>query len=216
MTIIDIHTHTRHGSPCSYMEPTELILQAKLLRLDGVCITEHNVTWKHEAIRKLQAEHDLLVIGGAEMSTDCGEVLVFGVHEPMLGVGSIKELRELVNNVGGVMVAAHPFRSDASLPARDDPNLDEALAAAAQRPVLQYVDAMEVFNGRLGKWERDFTVKVAARMNMAGTGGSDAHYAAAVGACYTVFDCNIKHEQDFITAIKQGRFVGRERYTPDW
>ena len=37
--IIDLHTHTRFGSNCSYLDPGELARRAKETGLDGVCIT---------------------------------------------------------------------------------------------------------------------------------------------------------------------------------
>lgn len=205
MSLIDLHTHTRHGSICGYMWPDELIEQAKKTGLDGVCITEHDNFWKPERIEKLAEKHHFLVIGGAEVSTDYGEVLIFGLHELPHNISSIEEIRRRVDRAGGVMIAAHPFRGLAATRVVNDNPL-KLVDSIAQRPIFRYVDDLEVLNGTSGAWERKLGWAVANRLNMSGTGGSDAHGITAIGACYTKFDKEIKNEADLIREIKGGRF----------
>ena len=50
--IMDIHCHTRYGSSCSYMSPEEMLQQAVQVGLDGLCITEHDIPWDRDAIKK--------------------------------------------------------------------------------------------------------------------------------------------------------------------
>ena len=50
---IDLHLHTLYGSACAYMDPDQLIQQAKSIGLDGVCITEHNQIWNSEAVERV-------------------------------------------------------------------------------------------------------------------------------------------------------------------
>ena len=52
---------------------------------------------------------------GVEVSTDLGEILVFGLHQSVLQVYDAVELRTMVDEVDGVMVMAHPFRSEPEL-----------------------------------------------------------------------------------------------------
>ena len=42
---IDLHIHTAPLSACSYIDPRELIQEARRLKLDGICLTEHQVVW---------------------------------------------------------------------------------------------------------------------------------------------------------------------------
>jgi len=42
--LIDMHIHTRRGSPCSLLHSQDLIKQAKKMHLDAICITDHNTT----------------------------------------------------------------------------------------------------------------------------------------------------------------------------
>jgi hypothetical protein len=212
---IDLHLHTLYGSACAYMDPDQLINQAKSIGLDGVCITEHNQIWEREAIENLQKKHDFLVIGGVEVSTDLGEILAFGLHEPVLEIYSARELRKMVDEAGGFMIMAHPFRSEPELFSSNSPLVFKEsgpfprhLKRIEGRPVFDLVDALEVYNGRAGFNETAFTEAAAAHLNLGGTGGSDAHAVLGVGSCYTFFDVPIRNERDLISGFKQGRFYG--------
>jgi predicted metal-dependent phosphoesterase TrpH len=212
---IDLHTHTSHGSACSYMDPDQLILRAKAVGLDGVCITEHDHVWDPRAIERLSDRHDFLVIGGTEVSTDCGHVLVYGLHQSVRDIYYLEELRRMVEAAGAVMIMAHPFRYE--------PNLVELFARAmdteemlddlCERAMFQGLDALEICNGRSGFREKDLATLVASRLNLRQTGGSDAHAALEVGSCYSFFVETIRGEEDFIAQIKQGAYRGVD---PRW
>ena len=49
--LIDIHTHTYPVSDDSLLSPEELIMQAKKVGLDGVCITDHDGFWDPKDIK---------------------------------------------------------------------------------------------------------------------------------------------------------------------
>lgn len=183
----------------------ELVEQAKKIGLDGVCITEHDSFWKPERIERLARKHNFLVIGGAEVTTDCGEVLIFGLHDLPLDIARIEEIRERVDRAGGVIIAAHPFRGLAATTAVND-NPSKLADSIAQQRIFQYVDELEALNGTSGVWERKLAWAVADCLQMKGTGGSDAHGITAVGACYTHFDREIRNEEDLIREIREGRF----------
>jgi predicted metal-dependent phosphoesterase TrpH len=138
---VDLHTHTRFGYNCSYMEPRQLVQRAKEVGLDAVCITEHNAPWEEDAIRALSEEGGLPVLAGMEVGTELGDVLVFGVRSRLLSGSRIDELRGLVEEQGGLMIAAHPFRGYSW------PGAVMDVEQAASRPVFRWVDAVEVFNG---------------------------------------------------------------------
>jgi predicted metal-dependent phosphoesterase TrpH len=197
------------------MDPDQLIQQAKQVGLDGICITEHNQIWDREAIERLRNKHNYLVIGGVEVSTDLGEILVFGLHQPVLQVYSAVQLKTMVEEAGGVMIVAHPFRSEPDLFTHlnwflswSDQTIPKEFHTIGCRPIFELIDALEVYNGRAGFKETAFTEAVARQVRLPGTGGSDAHAILGVGACYTVFEETISDERDLIAQIKQGRFYG--------
>ncbi|MEE8399771.1 MAG: PHP-associated domain-containing protein [Desulfobacterales bacterium] len=212
---IDLHLHTIYGSSCAYMEPEQLIACATKIGLGGICITEHDQVWGEERIADLNKKHDLLIIGGVEVSTDLGEVLVFGFHESVMKISTAANLRERVDAVGGVMIPAHPFRLEpdmiqAHVAARqEDPDTPtEQFLSAVQRPLFKLADAIEIYNGRSGRNEIAFATSVADYLGLKGTGGSDAHATIGVGACCTVFENTIADEAEFIGHIKEGLFHG--------
>lgn len=203
--IIDLHTHTRFGSNCSYLDPGELARRAREIGLDGVCITEHELCWEAEALNALSREHGILVLGGVEVSTEMGQVLVYGVHQPLWRVSGMRELRGVVDEGGGVMIASHPFRGYMLL--NEPPSVEEVLA----REIFQMVDAVEVFNGGAARRELDFGCQVLRRLNLKGVGGSDAHAAHTIGRCVTIFERDIASEDDLLEELKARRFKAWHR-----
>jgi predicted metal-dependent phosphoesterase TrpH len=214
MMKIDLHVHTSYGSGCSYMDPDQLIRKAKSIGLDGVCITEHDQVWSGENIERLKNKHDFLVIGGVEVSTDFGHVLVFGLYDSVREIGTIHELRKIVSKEGGVMVLAHPFRYENDivgahfLSISDGSTSSKELEKVCSDPDFKLIDAMEVYNGRSGINEINFTAVVAKRLGLPAVGGSDAHATLELGTSYTVFEEEIKDEEAFISQLKKGRFFG--------
>jgi len=201
---VDLHTHTRHGSSCSYMEPRDLVRRAEEVGLDAVCITEHNTSWEKDALKALGDGAPLRLFGGVEVSTECGDVLVFGLEGEVPRAG-IEELRRAVDRSGGVMIAAHPFRRYSVAGVSLD--VDEA----SRSPVLRWVDAAEVFNGLSTRREVELAQEVLSRLGLRGVGGSDSHAPHTVGACYTVFERSLATVRDLVDEVKASRFQAVHR-----
>ena len=93
--LIDLHTHTYPNSDDSFLSPTELILRAKKSGLDGICLTEHDWYWSHEAAAQLARELDFVVIPGVETNTEDGHFIVFGLDRFKFHMGfELKPFRE--------------------------------------------------------------------------------------------------------------------------
>ena len=197
---VDLHTHTRHGSNCSYMEPRSLVARAIELGLDGVCITEHNLLWEPAALSALGDGTPLRLFAGAEVSTEWGDVLVFGVEDVASPAGGVEALRRIVDDSGGAMIAAHPFRRYSVAGVAID------VEEASRWPLLRFVDAAEVFNGISTRREVELAQEVLARLRLRGVGGSDSHAPHTLGACYTRFHGPLTGVGDLVAALKSGRF----------
>ena len=212
---IDLHTHTSYGSVCAYMDPDQLIKRAKEIGLDGVCITEHNQLWGQQAIERLRQKHNFLVIGGVEVSTDCGDILVFGLHRSVRDVFYLQDLKKMVTDVGAIMILAHPFRFEREgvTDLFSSQNNSKQLSSLRKRNVFQMINGIEVYNGQSGFQEKRFAKSIADRFNLSATGGSDAHAILGVGACYSVFEEEVRNEQDLISQIKGGKCRGVD---PRW
>ena len=107
---IDLHIHTSPRSACSYLDPLELIQEARRLKLVGICLTEHQVLWDMGDVEKLAKDGGIKIFRGNEFTTNQGDILVFGYYKDIKELLMIQELRENVKAAGGFMIAAHPFR----------------------------------------------------------------------------------------------------------
>ena len=205
--IIDMHIHTKPASACSDLDPAEMIEEAKKIGLDGVCLTEHDKIWHPDTVRNLRKEHGFLVLGGVEITSMDGDVLVFGLEKEINGIVSVDELRRLVDEVEGVMIAAHPFRGS-FLEGKDFfvPGLTLTVEEACKKPFLKPMDTIESINGENSDVENEFAEKVCQRLNLTGTGGSDAHSRSEVGHVVTIFENRIEDEKDLIRELKAGRY----------
>jgi len=164
----------------------------------------------------LSREQSLLIFGGIELSTPLGEILIYGADDSVLTLQHDPvKLRARVRALGGVMVAAHPLRQDFSLPyglSREECDLAPLLPESlAQRKIFQFVDALEVYNGRSSAHEKEMAIKVAALLTKPGTGGSDAHSTLGVGGCVTRFDRKITDYEEFLAELRQGNYRPAKR-----
>jgi predicted metal-dependent phosphoesterase TrpH len=201
---IDLHVHTYPASPCSSATEDALIKEAKRIGLDAICFTDHNFVWDPERIRALQNKHQFLILRGNEITTDQGDMLVFGLDEDIQGIISIESLRRKVLAADGFMIAAHPFRGFLTF---DAAHLGMTPQKAMQKELFKQVDALEVLNGKVTPKENEFAHQVAEGLNLPATGGSDAHEVFEVGQYATRFSKPIQNETELIEALKSDNYV---------
>ena len=204
---IDLHIHTSPRSACSYLDPQELIKEARRLKLDGICLTEHQVLWDPDDVDRLAREGGITIFRGNEFTTNQGDILVFGFYKDIKDLLMIQELREEVKTAGGFMIAAHPFRGFKTFGIGQ---LQMTVEQACQRKALEFVDALEVGNGKLSLDENDMARKVAEKLDLPGTGGSDAHRVDEIGKWVTVFEKEIHDERELVQALHAGRYTAVE------
>lgn len=209
--IIDLHAHTRPYSDDSYLDPPELIQHAKRSGLDGICFTEHDWHWREEDIARLSQEHDFPVFQGMEISSDEGHLLVFGLAEYKFGMHHAEFVRKLVDEAGGVIILAHPYRRQVKY----NSNPDQLLDSVCSNHIFDLVDAIEVLNGGSNAKENAFAAKLCDRLNLAGVGGSDAHGLSDIPSYATRFDRRISTVEELITELKEGRFRPVNLREPD-
>jgi len=208
--IVDLHVHTCLGSDDSVITADQIITQAKKMGLDTICITEHGNV-KSQIPEQLQEQREVLVLAGMEASTELGDVLIFGMDSCPRHIWRAADIRRLVVEARGVMIAAHPFRYSLATRAVLTSSRQFTVEHACRQRLLCLVDALEVANGWATKEEVAFTRKVARKLGMMGTGGSDAHYPEQIGCCVTVFDRFIGTEAELIEELKNGRFRPEDR-----
>ena len=200
---IDLHIHTSPLSACSYIDPQELIQEARRLQLDGICLTEHQVVWDPDEVDKLADDAGIRIFRGNEFTTNQGDILVFGFYKDIKELLMIKDLRDKVTAAGGYMIAAHPFRGFKTFGIRQ---LQMTVDQASRRKMLEFVDAVEVGNGKLSPDENEMARKVSEKLGLPGSGGSDAHRVDEIGTWVTVFEKEIQSEKELVQELHAGRF----------
>jgi len=202
--VIDLHTHSFPASQCSSVSVDELIQEAKRIRLDAICLTDHNHVWDGKTIEELQQKHGFPVFGGNEVTTDQGDMLVFGMQTHVKGIIKLNDLYKMVCDVGGFLIAAHPFRGFLVFNAS---HIGLTVEKAMQRSAYNHVHALEIMNGKVTEKENHFAGKVAAGLGLPATGGSDAHEITGVGKYATRFRHPIGNERELVQALKGGEYT---------
>lgn len=216
-SFFDMHVHTSAGSPDSALSPTELIREIHRIGLTGVLVSEHN-GWPRHDFQAFAQDLDVVVIRATEVYTDMGHVITLGQDKFAGMVTSVLDLHKAVEEVGGFMIIAHPFRfffEPSGVYSRnvlfEDPNNTPKTAEEATRhEIFRLVDEVEVVNGANNEAENRFAQEVAGILGMKGTGGSDAHSTQGIGLGSTLFHGEIRHEKDMMEALRAGAF------TPVW
>jgi len=204
MMRIDLHIHTRPRSPCSAIHPAELLDEARLAGLDGFCLTEHQNQWPPKEVEAMTRRGGIQIFRGNEITTNQGDVLVFGYEEDVKGVVMIQELRKEVEAAGGLMIAAHPFRGFLLFGITQ---LKMDVEQACKRTLFQYVEGLEIYNGKVTEPENEMAGQVAEKLGLLGVAGSDAHRLNEVGRCVTIFERPIRTERELIEELWAGRFT---------
>lgn len=221
-SIFDLHVHTREGSIDSALSPEEFIGEAQRLGLSGAVFSEHD-GWQRHRFNEFVEERagdGVVLIHALEVYTDMGHVIAFGLDGYRPGIRNVKELRKVVDEVGGYMILAHPFRFffgphgnfTRNILFEDPKAMPENAEEASCHPVFQLVDEVEVVNGGNDQPENRLALQVAAIRGKPGTGGSDAHSNNGIGLGSTLFHGEIRHERDLLEALRAGAYTPVEGF----
>ncbi len=167
---LDLHVHSA-ASPDGRMTLGELVRAAKARGLDGVAVTDHDVT-----LTDAPRYDDFLLIPGCEFSTGYGHLLGLFLREPVAAL-PFEATVAAIHAQGGLAVLAHPFEHS-----RDETRLE---------PIAGLLDGVEVWNGRAERKIRDANALARAFAEKHGLrpfAGSDAHLPHELGNGAVVLD----------------------------
>jgi len=193
---IDIHIHTKFSGD-NYTEPEETVLQAIEINLQGIAFTEHYSYEASEHAERLSEKYKdrIMIFRGVEFSAAEGHCLVFGVNTDKLSIKNapVEEVIKAVNGSGGIVIPSHPFRGGNSLGDKIE--------------LIRGFSAIEGYNGYSHHSQNTKAVEAAKRLQIPYTGGSDAHEAKEVGACFTEFHDEVTYD-NFLDLLKTGNYQG--------
>jgi len=199
--LIDLHVHSHHTTGCT-LAPRSLVRRAKEVGLDGVVLTDLNTLEGLEEIRSAGREEGLLALCGLELATDRGHYLCFfpdpsRTPAPPQIFGSampwpVRDVLAKVREMGGVVVAAHPYDKTIERPSGD---------------VIFTLDglcAIEGLNARRKGPANDLAIEAADHMSLPCVGASGAHELSDIGKAATLFRDPVTSEADLVAQLRSG------------
>lgn len=209
-TIIDMHVHTIVGSMDSDISPRRLADAANGTGLRGLALTEHVNPWRPDEIQRLREETGLLLVNAREWSTDMGHIGVFGLPPEVRDIRRARDLRAACDEYGAFMILCHPFRyypgpSSILFGHRRDAQ-PASIEDLADHPIFSLADAVEALNGGCIERENRLAQEVARYLGLPMTGGSDAHMPLEIGRYATMFEKELRDEDDLLSELRAGRF----------
>jgi predicted metal-dependent phosphoesterase TrpH len=209
MKKFDLHIH----STCSKHKlwgidgldsPLKIVERALRLGLDGIAVTDHNTL--KGSIKALnyvkEKNYPLLIIPGAEVRSNIGDILALGINEDIPSKLTVPETIEAINDQGGIAVAAHPYKYNSRLG-----------VLLEKSPIHSRFAAIEVFNSNIRKGANEKALELAKEFNMPGVAGSDAHYTLNLGNGITHLDIQSLSLDDVLNAIKSNNVKLSCKYT---
>jgi hypothetical protein len=196
---VDCHLHTAlSGDAVTTID--ELAERVEQERLDVVFITDHNVT--AAAVEAAERGIGARVIVGEEIRTQDGDVIGLFLTDRIPYVLPLGEAIAKIRERGGLVYLPHPF----------DPGRSTLKPAISERLCADGIaDVVEVFNAKIEDQDQNRQAALlAARFDLPGGAGSDAHDPEGIGAAYLEMP-DFDGPTDFLAALRQATVVGEYR-----
>jgi predicted metal-dependent phosphoesterase TrpH len=187
---IDLHVHTNHSDGNGSVK--EVLMAAYKRGLNGIAITDHETTKGFFEAKDYAKKLKLIVIPGFELKTDAGHILALGVKWNPWGKrhAIYEEAVKWLRSEGGISIIAHPATKIHGI----------------NRWINGKPDAIEAINSNYpSKFMLRRGLKMALKVNVPMTAGSDAHQPESVGNAYTIIDAEGEGVEEILEAIRVGR-----------
>lgn len=204
---LDLHTHSTDASDDAggTVEGYLKWIAGRRKRgyqVDGFVLTEHRSFDPTVDYSDLAEQYGVVVLNGAEVETDIGHVLVYGLTERFTREFDLSrvdlasaDVFAAAKDFGGFAVAAHAGRPRIGL-------WDHIQQGVA----IDHVEAIEQLNGGSSVEENGRAAMLAERHGFRRVGGSDAHYVSAVGRCLTAFRRPITRIDELVEELLGGEY----------
>ena len=203
--ILDLHTHSiKSDDGRAKVQNYCQWIRSREVPIDGFVLTEHRQFDFESDYAPLARKHGLVILKGAEVETEYGHVLVFGVTEPLYEAFDFSRiglrLEEVIAHCkahDAVAAPCHPGRPRVGMSAH-----------LAEHGVPEGVRIVEVFNGGSRGDEDAIAQAMADELGYLGIGGSDSHIVSHIGRCATEFPHAVASEAELVEAL------GAEEFRP--
>jgi predicted metal-dependent phosphoesterase TrpH len=195
---VDCHLHTvASGDAVTTLD--QLAERVQRAGLDVVCITDPNET--SAAVSAVERGIGARVIVGEEIRTSEGDLIGLFLTERVPYVLPLAEAAGLIRSQGGLVYLPHPF----------DPGRSSLGQAAAGLCAAGLADVIEVFNAKIENQPLNQRAqRLAARFQLPGGAGSDAHDPDGIGAAYLEMP-DFDGPAEFLAALRQATITGDYR-----
>ncbi len=216
----ELHCHTGCVSRCGRVEPEKILKLYMEKGYNGIVVTDHYspMTFKLsklscpqkemdfylEGYRRMKraSESDFTVLLGVELRHyfTANDYLIYGITEEFLyNAGNLlnvweKEVKRLCEKNGFLVYQAHPFRT------------------GIRRCRSDYIDGVEVYNGKTKKKLNDRAYQWARDENKLMVSGSDFHTEKNLARGGIITDEPIKTNRDLLRILKSQHFEMIKEY----
>ena len=197
---LDLHIHTIYSGD-SFITPEIALKYAKIKKLDGFAITDHDTLKAYNILRKKNHNNELIIIPGMEIKTHIGEVIGLFINEEInLRDNNFVSIVEKIKENNGLVVIPHPF--DFLRDNRLKINL------LSDNMIKKYIDGIEIINSRIiFKRCINKARKFNRKYQLFETGGSDAHSNEEIGNGYTF----INDVDNSLESIRKGLLANKSK-----
>ena len=201
--ILDLHAHSiKSDDGRAKVQNYCQWIKARKVPIDGFVLTEHRQFDTDSDYSDLAREYAMTILKGAEVETEYGHVLVFGVTPQLQQAFDFSNIHLALETVidacnahGAIAVPCHPGRPRVGMAAHLN-----------TYGVPRGVEIIETMNGGSRDNEDAIARELAEAQQYRGIGGSDAHIVSQIGRCATQFPHPIGNEMELVSALRAGRF----------
>lgn len=181
--IFDLHIHSKYSFD-SISEPKCVLRAAKKKGLNGIAITDHNTIKGGIETIKINQDRNFLIIIGAEIATEIGDIIGLFLEEEIKSRDSIEVIEE-IHRQGGIAVLPHPYKGH---------TLNEEL--------IRKIDVIEAFNSRASAENNKKARMLAKQYKKSIIAGSDAHFCSDIGTSKIKLNSRDVRNEIFNTGVK--------------
>ena len=206
--ILDLHTHSiKSDDGRAKVQNYCQWIRSRDIPIDGFVLTEHRQFDFESDYSGLASKHGLTILKGAEVETEYGHVLVFGVTEALYKTFDFTRIGLRLEEV------VEHCRANHALAAPCHPGRPRVGMAAhlAEHGVPKGVRIVEIHNGG-SRGDEDAVAKAMAdELGYLGIGGSDSHIVSHIGRCATEFPAAVPTEAALVEALEAEQFAAIPR-----